>query len=56
MVPFRPDVLLLERLEPDRGVAVERASKGDVERHRPVSNLVGERADLRVVHLVHVEL
>ena len=55
VVPFVPDVLLLERLVPDRGVAAERTAEGDVKRHRVVS-LVSERIDLRVVHLVRVEL
>ena len=49
------NVLLLERLVPDRGVAVERAAEGDVERHNAV-DLVRERVDLGVVHLVRVEL
>ena len=49
------DVLLLERLVPDRGVALERAAEGGVEGHR-VAELVRERVDLGVVHLVHVEL
>ena len=49
------DVLLLERLVPDRGVAVKRAAERDVERHRVV-NLVRERVDLGVVDLVRVEL
>ena len=49
------NVLLLERLVPDRCVAVERAAEGDVERHRIV-DLVRERVDLGVLHLVRVEL
>ena len=39
------NVLLLERLVPDRGVAVERAAEGNVERHHVV-DLVRERVDL----------
>ena len=50
-----PDVLLLERRVPDRGVASERGAEGDVEGHRVVE-LVCERVDLGVVHLVRVEL
>ena len=49
------NVLLLERLVPDHGVAVERAAEGEVERHHVV-DLVRERADLGVVHLVRVGL
>ena len=48
-------VLLFEWLVPDRGVAAERTAGGDVERH-PVIDLVDERIDLRVVHLMRVEL
>ena len=48
-------VLLFEWLVPDRGVAAERTAGGDVERH-PVVDLVDERIDLRVVHLVRVDL
>ena len=57
MAPFMPDVLLFERLVPDRGVTVERTADGDVERHLVV-DLVGARIDLRVVNinLVRVEL
>ena len=50
-----PDVLLLERLVSDRGVASERAVEEDVEGHRVVE-LVCERVDLGAVHLVRVEL
>ena len=49
------NVLLLERLISDLGVAVERAAEGNVERHHVV-DLVRERVDLEVVHLVRVEL
>ena len=55
LAPFVSDVLLFERLVPDRGVAAERAAEGDVERHRAV-DLVGERVDLGVVHLMRVVL
>ena len=55
MTPTVTNVLLLERLVPDRGVTVERAAERDVERHRVVG-LVRERVDLGVVHLVRVEL
>jgi len=55
MTPTVTDVLLLERLVPDRGVAVKRAADGDVERHRAV-DLVRERADLGVANLVRAAL
>ena len=45
MAPFMPDVLLFERLVSDRGVAAERTTEADVERHLVV-DLVGERVDL----------
>ena len=52
---FVADVLLLERFVPDRGLAVERTAEGGVESHRVVDP-VRKRVDLRVVHLVRIEL